>query len=61
MQVQTGGFGQGDRTPEAKGILAKASSSGKKPARRKGGLSMFLAGKASSTCSVETAALSMHS
>ena len=46
MQAQSGWLEQAYRTPDAKTSLAKISSSGKKPVKRKGGLSMFLAGKA---------------
>lgn len=36
---------QANKIPEAQSSLTKTPSSGKKPSKRKGGLSMFLAGK----------------
>ena len=45
MQVQDEFAEQANKIPETQSSLAKTPGSGKKPAKRKGGLSMFLAGK----------------
>lgn len=47
MQVQDEFAEQANKIPEAQSSLAKTPGSGKKLAKRKGGLSMFLAGKPS--------------